>query len=148
MIAFAILRALYADSFPPGVDSRLILSNAACARESLLVKCVLVERFDSKWNPSHLTNLGEGCMHSPSTLIGCSHTPDRSLGVLQCIRSVLCEEKLRFNDVAMELILVKAPSRIFVFWTQEFELTVICMSSTYEDINVFVGFGHSWSGST
>ena len=38
MMAFAIRHALYADSFPPGVDTRLILSNAACARESSSVK--------------------------------------------------------------------------------------------------------------
>ena len=89
MIAFAILLALYADSLPLSVDSLLILSNAACARESLLVKCVLVDRFDSRWNPSHLRNLGEGWIHSSSTMIGCSDTQDRSLGVLQSIRSVL-----------------------------------------------------------
>ena len=60
MISLVILLALYADNFPPVVESRLILSNAACASESLFVKCVLVDRFDSKWKPSHLTDLSVG----------------------------------------------------------------------------------------
>ena len=106
IIALAILRALYADNFPLKVESRLIVSNAACASESLFVKYVLVDRFDSKWNPSHLTDLGVGCIHSSSTLIGCSQITERSLGVLQCIRSVLCVEKLSFREFAISRILV------------------------------------------
>ena len=35
-----------------------------------------------------------------------------------------------------------------MFRIHELQLTVIWMSSTYEKINVFVRFGHSWSGST
>jgi len=44
-----------------------------------------------KWKPSHLTALDAGCMHSPSTTIGCSLLATLSLGIRQCIRSVfLC----------------------------------------------------------
>ena len=106
IIALVILLALYADNIPPGVESHLILSNAACVSESLSVKCVLADRFDSKLNPKHLTDLAVGCIHSSSTLIWCSHITEQSRGLLQCIRAVLFMEKLSCKEFTVSVILV------------------------------------------
>ena len=84
----------------------------------------------SKGKPSHLTSLGAGSMHSPSTTIGCSLLATVSLWVRQCIRSILSVENSNPREVVIPLILTNASSKSSEFIYQELELTVICMCST------------------
>ena len=78
----------------PGGDSLLITEKAPWAKASRLEKCGVVVRFGANQSLSHLTS-SFGRKGWASRVTGIRHQGERSLGVCQCISSVLGTENER-----------------------------------------------------